>query len=83
MPTELCSAVIRRAAAGTAATMQRGCGWRDGCNFEVAMAEQDLNGAQVSSCLKKMGRETVAQRVGMDAPVVEASPFGGNLTGAP
>ena len=28
--------------------------------FKVAMAEQDLDSPQVSTCLKKMGRETVA-----------------------
>src|ERR1035438_4511180 len=55
----------------------------DRCYFEVAMAEQDLNGAQVSAGFEKVGRETMAQSVGMNAPVVETSAFGGDLTGAP
>jgi hypothetical protein len=32
----------------------------DGRYFEVAMAEQDLNGAQVGAGFKKMSRETMA-----------------------
>src|ERR1700689_2419291 len=55
----------------------------DGSHFEVAMAEQDLNGAQVRSGFKKVGRETMSQSVGMDAPVIEACAFGGDLAGAP
>ncbi len=46
------------------------------------MAEQDLNGAQVRSGFKKVGRETVAQRVGMNAPVIETSAFGGEEVSA-
>jgi hypothetical protein len=32
----------------------------DGSDFEVAMAEQDLNGAQVGAGFKKMCREAMA-----------------------
>ena len=46
--------------AGGRAEMPLGQMQVDGCNFEVAMAEQDLNGAQVRSGFKKVGRETVA-----------------------
>ena len=35
----------------------------DGCNFEVAMAEQDLNGAQVRSGFKKMCGEIVSNQM--------------------
>ena len=45
------------------------------------MAEQYLDGAQVGAGFKKMGRETVTQSVGMNAPVVEASAFGRDLAG--
>jgi hypothetical protein len=31
----------------------------DGCYFEVAMTEQDLDGAQVGAGFKKMCRETM------------------------
>jgi hypothetical protein len=55
----------------------------DGCNFEVAMAEQDLYSAQIGAGFKKVGSETVAQSVGMNAPVVETGAFGGDLAGRP
>jgi hypothetical protein len=55
----------------------------NGRYFEIAMAKQDLNGAQVRSGFKKVGRETVAQRVGMNAPVIETSAFGSDLAGRP
>ncbi len=55
----------------------------NGRYFKVSMAEQDLDRAQVGTGFKKVGRETVAQSVGMDAPVIEASSFGGNLAGGP
>ncbi len=51
--------------------------------FEIAMAEQDLNRAQVGAGFKKVGRETVAQSVGMNAPVVETSAFSSDLAGRP
>ena len=38
------------------------------------------NSAQVGTGFKKVCGEAVAQRVGMDAPVVEASAFGCDLT---
>src|ERR1035438_7738441 len=55
----------------------------DGSDLEVAMAEQDLNGAQVGAGFEKVCGETMPQGVGMDAPVIEACAFGGNLAGAP
>src|SRR6266567_7816638 len=55
----------------------------DGGDFKVAMAEQYLDGAQVGAGFKKMGRETMAQSVGMNAPVVEAGAFGSDLAGRP
>src|ERR1019366_3983175 len=55
----------------------------DGSHFEVAMAEQDLNGAQVRSGFEKVCGETMPQGVGMDAPVIEACAFSGDLTGRP
>jgi hypothetical protein len=51
--------------------------------FEVSMAEQDLDGAQVGAGFEKMGRETVTQSVGMNAPVVETSAFSSDLAGRP
>jgi hypothetical protein len=51
--------------------------------FEVAMTEQYLDGAQVGADFKQMGRETMAQSVGMNAPVIEAGPFSGDLAGRP
>jgi hypothetical protein len=42
--------------------------------FKVAMSEQHLDGAQVGAGLKQMSRETVAQSVGMDVPVLESCP---------
>ena len=55
----------------------------DGSDFEIAVPEQDLNGAQVGAGFEKVGRETVAQCVGMNAPVVEASAFGSDLASRP
>src|SRR5438309_7520869 len=55
----------------------------DGGDFKVGMAEQYLDGAQVGAGFKKMGRETMAQSVGMNAPVVEAGAFGSDLAGRP
>jgi hypothetical protein len=53
----------------------------NGRYFKIAMAEQYLDGAQVGASFKKVGRETVAQSVGMNAPVVEASAFSSDLAG--
>ena len=58
--------------------MQVDCG-----DLEIAMTEQNLNSAQVGTGFKKVCGEAVAQRVGMDAPVVEASAFGCDLTCRP
>ena len=51
--------------------------------FKVAMPKQDLNGAQVGAGFQKMGRETMAQCVGMNAPVIEAGALGSDLAGRP
>ena len=69
--------------AGGRAEMPLGQMQVDGSYLEGAMAEQYLNGAQVGAGFKKMGRETMAQSVGMNAPVVEAGAFGGDLAGSP
>src|SRR5487761_1299761 len=55
----------------------------EGSDLEVAMAEQDLDGAQVGAGFEKVGGEAVAQRVGMNAPVVETGALGGDLAGRP
>src|ERR1700675_2746962 len=54
----------------------------DGGLFEIAMAEQDLNGAQIRARLEKMRGEAVAQRVGMDL-FLDARSLGSFLTGVP
>ena len=69
--------------AGRCAEMPLGQMQVDGGDLEVAMAEQDLNGAQVGAGFKKMGRETMAQSVRMNAPVVEAGAFSSDLAGSP
>ena len=55
----------------------------NGGYFKVSMAKQYLNSAQVGAGFEKMGRETMAQSVGMNAPVVEAGAFSGDLAGRP
>src|ERR1019366_5603275 len=55
----------------------------DGRYFEIAMAEQDLNRAQVGAGLKKMCGEAVPQSVRMDVPVIEAGSFSSNLAAPP
>jgi hypothetical protein len=55
----------------------------NGRYFKVSMAEQDLDGAQISASFKKVGRETVAQSVGMNTPVVETSALSSDLAGRP
>ena len=47
--------------------------------FKVAMSEQHLDGAQVGAGFKQMRGEAMAQSVGMDMPVLKASPFCGIL----
>ena len=54
----------------------------DGSDLEVAMAEQDLNGAQVGAGFEKVCGETMAQGVRMNVPVVEAGAFSSNLAGS-
>src|SRR5258707_12144818 len=54
----------------------------DGGLFEVAMAQQDLNGAQIRARLEKMRGEAVTQRVGMDL-FLDARSLGSLLTGVP
>jgi hypothetical protein len=36
----------------------------NGSDFEIAMSEQDLDGAQIGAGFKKVGREAMAQGVG-------------------
>ena len=69
--------------AGGRAEMPLGQMQVDGSDLEVAMAEQYLDGAQVGAGFKKVGRETMAQSVGVNAPVVEASAFSSDLAGSP
>ena len=51
--------------------------------FKISMAEQDLDSAQVGAGFKKVGRKTVAQGMGMNAPVVESSALSSDLAGRP
>jgi hypothetical protein len=55
----------------------------DGRYFEVAMAEQYLNRAQVGAGFKQMCGETMSQGVRMNVPVVEAGAFSSDLAGRP
>src|ERR1035438_2528185 len=55
----------------------------DGRYFEVSMAEQDLNRAQVRAGFEKVCGEAMSQSVRMDVPVIEAGSFGSNLAGSP
>src|SRR5271169_4995803 len=55
----------------------------DRCHFEVPMAEQDLNGAQVGAGFKKMCGEAMTQCVRMDAPLLKARTFSSDLAGGP
>ena len=69
--------------AGGRAEMPLGQMQIDGSDLEVAMAEQDLNGAQVGSGFEQVCGETMAQGVRMDLPVMEAGSFRRNLAGTP
>src|ERR1039458_9354322 len=69
--------------AGGGAQMPLGQMQVNGRYFKVAMAKQDLDRAQVGAGFKKVSRETMAQGVGMNAPVVETSAFSSDLAGAP
>src|ERR1700684_31153 len=51
--------------------------------FEVSMAEQDLNGAQVGAGFKKMCGEAMTQSVRVDAPILKARTFSSDLAGSP
>ena len=55
----------------------------DGSDFEVSMAEQYLDGAQVGAGFEKMCGEAMSQGVRMDVPVLEAGAFSGDLAGSP
>jgi hypothetical protein len=55
----------------------------DGSDLEVSMAEQYLDGAQIGAGFKQMCGEAMSQSVRMDAPVLKAGAFGGDLAGGP
>ncbi len=55
----------------------------DGGLFEVAMSEQDLDGAEVSSCFEQMRRKAMAQGMEMDVLMLKARAKCGLLTGGP
>jgi hypothetical protein len=55
----------------------------NGSDFEVAMSEQYLDGAQVGAGFEQVCGEAMSQGVRMDAPMLEAGAFGSNLAGAP
>jgi hypothetical protein len=55
----------------------------DGRYFEVAMPEQDLDGAQVGAGFKKMCGEAVSKRVRVDMSMLKAGALGGDLAGRP
>src|ERR1017187_7139072 len=55
----------------------------DGGDLEIAMAEQDLNRAQVRAGFEKVCGEAMSQSVRMDVPVLKAGAFGGDLAGSP
>jgi hypothetical protein len=55
----------------------------DGSDLEVAMAKQDLDGAQISAGFEQVCGETMSQGVRMDLPVIEAGSLSSDLTGRP
>ena len=55
----------------------------DGRYFEVAMAKQDLDSAQVSAGFEQVCGETMPQGMRMDLPVIEAGSFSSDLAGRP
>ncbi len=69
--------------AGSRAEMPLGQMQVNGRYFKVAMAKQDLDGAQIGTGFKKMGREAMSQGVRVNASVVEAGAFSGDLAGRP
>ena len=54
----------------------------DGGLFQIAVAQQDLNGAQIGACFEQMSGEAVTQRVAMDL-FLDAGSLGGLLAGVP
>ncbi len=54
----------------------------EGGFFQIAVTEQQLDGAQVRTRLVEMSRKTMAQRVHMHG-LVEARPLSGIVTSAP
>ena len=54
----------------------------DGGLFQIAVAQQDLNGAQIGACFEQISGEAVTQRVGMDL-FLDAGSLGGLLAGVP
>jgi hypothetical protein len=54
----------------------------DGGLFQIAMAQQDLNGAQIGAGFQQMSGEAVTQRVGMNL-FLDAGSLGGSLAGVP
>ena len=61
--------------AGGRAEMPLGQMQVNGSDLEIAMAEQDLNGAQVGAGFKKVCGEAMTQSVRMDAPILKARTF--------
>src|SRR5690349_15683155 len=55
----------------------------DGGLFQVAMTEQQLDGAQVSAGFQQMSSEAMAQRVWMDVFVSQAGTNGSAMTSQP
>ena len=55
----------------------------DGRYFEVSMAEQYLNGAQIGAGFEQVCGEAVPKRVRMDVPVLKAGAFGADPAGTP
>src|ERR1700679_3339923 len=55
----------------------------DRSHFQVSMAAQGLNGAQVGAGFKKMCGEAMTQSVRMDAPMLKARTFSSDLAGSP
>ena len=51
--------------------------------FQIAVAQQQLDGAQVGAGFEQVSGESMTQSVGMDALVLKTGAFGGLLTGGP
>ena len=50
--------------------------------FELNVAEQELNGAQIRACFQQMSCVGMSKQVGVNT-LFEAGPLGGELTGIP